>query len=434
MTDALASVIDWLDERRAASNLSVRRVALEDCRSWSLDGGELRHSSGRYFQVVGARVSTGAYAGWCRPMIRQHEVGLLSFLVVERDGRAEWLVQAKTEPGNVGGTQLAPTVQATASNQERVHGGAATRFLDLFTGQAGGARHRVRSDLLASEQGTRFLGKRNRNMVVSIDPADAPPGEDAWRWVGAAAIRQLLARDFMVNADARSVIAAGPWSLLADASDPFATRASSRGFRGRLRRSYESGADTVPVLQELAARRAVAAPLVEELALAWEDGWLIEGCPEPMGDGLALFAVDVADREVSLWCQPLLTSRATEGCDLHTQVRGGVLRALFRFIAEPGLRNLVELGPTVQTDRGVTHGAPPGDASAIRLNVLQSDEGSRFLDCVVRYRIIEIRSGDAVTPPDGVWLSLSEIEALAAMSGVFSNEARSCISLLLSLA
>jgi len=433
--DSVPPALEWLEQRRIASRLAVRPVSLSECRGWLLADGELRHRTGRYFQVVGARGSNGEYVGWRRPMVRQDEIGLLGYVVTPRDGSIEWLVQAKTEPGNISGTQLAPTVQATESNQDRVHGGSPVRHLELFAGaDEGVAGPRTLSDLLASEQGTRFLGKRNRNSIIMVDAPTAPPAEGAWRWLDRAVVRHLLARDFVVNTDARSVVASGPWSVLADDSHPFAALAGRKGFRGRLLPSYETPATIDAVLQELATRRATAEPMVQEIPLTWAGGRRIESRDRAADDELTLVEVEVADREIESWCQPLLADGWTERCDLYAQVRHGIMRFLFRFTAEPGLRNLVELGPTVQTHPGRESGFARARSGATRLSVLQSDEGGRFFKCVVRYRVVEFGPDSRVDDHDGVWLTLSQVEALAAMSGVFTNEARSLISLLLSLA
>ena len=89
----------------------------------------------------------------------------MEFLLQHRNGVPHVLVQAKVEPGNIGYAQLAPTVQATQSNYERVHGSQETPFLDWFLGQRQDA---VLDDCLQSEQGSRFLGKFNRNMAVRV--------------------------------------------------------------------------------------------------------------------------------------------------------------------------------------------------------------------------------------------------------------------------
>jgi oxidase EvaA len=433
-SDGVASAITWLRDRRMQSDLVVRRVDLARCDGWSLVGGELRHDSGRYFQLVAIReleARTGSRPER-RTMIRQLEVGTLGFLVRERAGTAEWLVQAKTEPGNVRGTQLAPTVQATASNQDRVHGGASTRFVDWLLDTSSGV---TRSDLLASEQGWRFLGKQNRNVVVTTDPTTGPLDGDAWRWLDRATLRALLGRDFTVNTDARSVIATAPWSLLADDGTPFAAAARLGGFGQRLGRSYEEPPYIDPVLQELVHRRADAATELEQVPLTLEGA----GVEWAARRDVACVRVDVADREVAAWCQPLLESQDVERIDLHAQVRQGVLCFYFRYTTEPGLSHRVELGPSVQTDDGRTFGPAPTHGGVTRLRVLQSDEGGRFLTSVADYRIIELpeQADDTrrvPTSPDGIWLSLSEVEALARLPATFTNEARSLVSLLLTQA
>ena len=367
-----------------------------------------------------------------RTMIRNWRWERSGFSSASEPGSVEWLVQAKTEPGNVRGTQLAPTVQATASNQDRVHGGASTRFLDWFRDAPNGI---TRSDLLASEQGWRFLGKQNRNVVVTTDPRTGPADGDAWRWLDRATVRTLLGLDFTVNTDARSVIATAPWSLLAADGTPFSAAARLGGFGRRLRRSYEEPPCIDPVLQELVHRRAGAATDLEQVPLTLEGA----GAERAARRDVACVRVDVADREVTAWCQPLLESQDVERIDLHAQVRQGVLRFYFRYAMEPGLSHRVELGPSVQTDDGRTFGTAPAPGGVTRLRVLQSDEGGRFLSSVADYRIIELpeQADDTrrdPTGPDGVWLSLSEVEALARLPATFTNEARSLVSLLLTRA
>lgn len=423
MTTAVEALGAWLEQRRAASQLRVDHVTLADCAEWTLET-ELRHSSGRFFSVVGAEVSAGPYAGWRQPLLHQPDVGLLGFLVRRGADGIEWLVQAKTEPGNVGGTQAAPTVQATQSNYERVHGGAATRYLEDFTQ----GRHPI-ADVTASEQGTRFLHKRNRNVVAAArDGLEVGP---AWRWVPSAELRRGLVTDFVINTDARSVLVCAPWDLLADGT-PFG-RVSAGGFRGRLARSHAATSNAGAVIAELERRRAgrldiTTVPLTE---LA---GWTVDewGIQRASGDGprVLYVSVEAADREVASWCQPLLAATDEALCELWCTVANGVLQFLFRYSPEPGLSCGVELAPTVQSDV-VQERLPVPAGATVRLAATQSDEGGRFYRSVCRYRVVEVDS--AQTPEDGIWLTLGDIAALARSAGTFTNESRSVISLLLSM-
>ena len=166
-TDAIrsAGVREWLADRARAIRCSVTRVPFAELDAWSFDPdtGNIVHDSGRFFTVAGIRVDDDHGLRASQPILNQPEIGILGLLTREFDGIRRYLVQAKMEPGNINTLQLAPTVQATRSNYMRVHGGRKTRFLEHFRG-AGRGRPVV--DVLQSEQGSWFLRKRNRNMVV----------------------------------------------------------------------------------------------------------------------------------------------------------------------------------------------------------------------------------------------------------------------------
>src|SRR5437870_252568 len=118
--------------------------------------------------------------------VDQRTVGTLGFLIRGR----ELLVHAKIEPGNVGFVQLAPTCQATESNARRMHGGAAPPFIDAFPRGAANALY----DVDQSEQGTRFLGKRNRNVLAAAARDVSLPRTH--RWMDVDEVLDLTRHDY----------------------------------------------------------------------------------------------------------------------------------------------------------------------------------------------------------------------------------------------
>ena len=87
------------------------------------------------------------------------------------------MMQAKIEPGNLNIVQLSPTLQATRSNYTRVHGGKSPNYLEYFNGERDVY---VLVDQLQSEQGARFLQKRNRNIIVEVDENEELPVKDGF--------------------------------------------------------------------------------------------------------------------------------------------------------------------------------------------------------------------------------------------------------------
>src|SRR5690606_38238630 len=114
---------------------------------------------------------------------------------------------AKFEPGNPVPLMVSPTVQATWSNYSGVHKGGRVAYVDRF---AAPGRGRVIVDVLHSEHGDWFYRKRNRNIIVEAGADDDVPVEDDFRRMSLGQINALMARDNVVNMDARTVLACLP--------------------------------------------------------------------------------------------------------------------------------------------------------------------------------------------------------------------------------
>jgi oxidase EvaA len=432
-----SAVERWLRRQEAAAGMVVEAASLAESPDWELAGGVIRRRDGAFFRIVGVRSALGADPTVHAPFIEQREVGILGFLLAVGTGETEILLQAKAEPGSVPTTQVAPTVQATVSNYQRRHGGKPTAHL---------------SSVLQSEQGTRFLAKYNRNMVVVVDPAHRPEPAASTRWFSLREVLDRLGDDFLVNTDARSVLASAPWALLANGGEPFARGVALGGFPALLAHSYAAPADgaehPVPdLLARLAEARRATASTVLRVPLADLEGWTVdtqgvrcEGAPHYVGH----FRVQAADREVASWDQPLYGSRAEGRCILLGSVRRGVLHFLFANRWEPGFAEGWQYGPTLQFDDGPgsarsVAAVPDEPALADRLprgdlvmHCRQSDEGGRFHRAISRYEIYCTET-DALLPDQSgfSWMTLRQVEALLAVPGAFSNEARTLVSMLL---
>lgn len=201
--------VNWWEERRKAHAYEVTVVGLEQLTGWRFDPdyGDRRHYTGNLFSVGGADVTTdfGGSPSWSQPILVQPEVGILGILATRIDGLPNYQMQAKIGPDNVNVLQFSPTVRATRSNYTGIHGGRPVPCLEYFvTPRPGG----VLFDTLQSEQGSWFLAKRNRNIIVEAD-ADVPVYSD-FRWCRMDEIEKLLHVDNLVNIDARTVLSGLP--------------------------------------------------------------------------------------------------------------------------------------------------------------------------------------------------------------------------------
>ena len=163
------SLRQWIEQRNHEVKVDVQLIPFTEMVGWHVaSDGSLRHDSGRFFSIQGIHVETdyGTKHIWDQPIINQPEIGYLGILTKEINGTLYFLMQAKIEPGNVNCVQISPTLQATKSNYTQVHKGKKPAYLDYFVNVK---PDHVLLDQLQSEQGARFLRKRNRNIIIKVD-------------------------------------------------------------------------------------------------------------------------------------------------------------------------------------------------------------------------------------------------------------------------
>jgi dTDP-4-dehydro-6-deoxy-alpha-D-glucopyranose 2,3-dehydratase len=427
-----AEFFAWLDERRAKQPQEVRRIPFHELSGWEFapDTGDLRHHSGRFFTVHGLRVRSdfGPVPEWEQPIIDQPEFGILGIAVREIDGVLHLLMQAKSEPGNVNGVQLSPTIQATKSNYSRVHGGSSVAYLEAFRRPAAGG---VIADVLQSEQGTWFLRKRNRNMVVEVGPEVSAAEDFCWLTLGQ--VNTLLTFENLVNMDSRTVLSCLPdWEAAADfpEAQPLHGDTELRSWLTRRRVEHEVFTERLPLRDVACWRR-------------WDDR--IE---HERGLYFQIIAVDVCSgrREVASWTQPLLRPSGTGIAGMLVRRVDGVLHALVRARVEPGLVDVAELSPTVLcTPENYAHlpaaARPPfldtlaeRSAQQTLFDVVLSEEGGRFHHAQCRYVISEV--AEDVLRPDQEefrWMSMEQLGALLKYSNQLNVQARTLVAALRSV-
>ena len=184
------SLRQWIEQRNREVQVDVKLIPFSEMTGWYVDeDGSLRHNSGRFFTIQGIHVETdyGTKHAWDQPIINQPEIGYLGILTKEINGTLYFLMQAKIEPGNVNCVQISPTLQATKSNYTQVHKGKKPAYLDYFVNVK---PENVLLDQLQSEQGARFLRKRNRNIIIKVDE-DVEVLPD-FRWMTLGQIKEFM--------------------------------------------------------------------------------------------------------------------------------------------------------------------------------------------------------------------------------------------------
>lgn len=420
-------IIAWIERRNREVEVRIDQIPFAKMKGWDFDlqMGNLCHQSGKFFSIVGVDVyaNMGREMRWTQPIINQPEVGYLGIICKEFDGEMRYLLQAKIEPGNVNCVQLSPTLQATRSNYMQVHGGKKPAYLDYFRN----ARpNQIVLDQLQSEQGARFLRKRNRNIIIRVDE-EIEAGED-FRWLTLEQIKTLMRRDNTVNMDARTVIS----GLQTDEGET----------------SVDAVHSIDDVLHRLSALKSRYELITDKIPLKDVKDWCVTDMeiarPDRRYFRVMGVNVTIANREVASWCQPLVQPMQEGLCVLFRKRINGVYHYLFQAKVECGNFDVVELAPTIQCLTGdyrqtpvesrprfVTEfldGTIPGKTI---YDVRQSEEGGRFYHEQNRNVVFEL-DDDAEIPEHErfIWLTMPQIKELLRFNNYLNIQVRSLIAAL----
>lgn len=438
-------VDEWVRMSCQNACLTAMLAPLEGLDGWrrEVQTGNICHATGRFFSVIGIRCRHRVdrhELKWDQPIIDQPETGILGILAKSIGGVMHFCLQAKEEPGNIGGVQLSPTVQATYSNYTGAHGGATPPFLEHFIAPAPG---RIIFARMQTEDGGRFLYKSNRNMIVDAGndfPLELP---DDFIWLTLRQIACLLQRNNIINACARSILS----SLVFSSSN-----VGSEGLAGG--DGPPSPAATCPegiwdTLQWLDDRRADNHMLARRIGLNELQEWVIDekgffSHREKRFFRITGMKITSAAREVGSWCQPIIENPAPGVIGLL--VRNGPLgiEILMQAKAEVGNKVTVQLGPTVQFTQGNY-----ADSAKLKKPFLfnefltpntywvihesrQAEEGARFYrECHI-HRVLMFPDGaDLPLPDDYRWLPLSHVLFLVHLGEQVNSCARSILTCLL---
>lgn len=434
----------WIIERNKEVEVNIERIPFSKMEGWHVDScGSLRHNSGKFFSIEGIHIETDyeIRSSWNQPIINQPEVGYLGLLTKEFDGVLYFLIQAKIEPGNVNCVQLSPTLQATKSNYKRIHKGKAPAYLEYFVN----ARpEQILLDQLQSEQGARFLRKRNRNIIIKIDE-DIPEKED-FRWMTLGQIKELMRYDNLVNMDTRTVLSglnAGDYitpldnlSLMSDYGCNILTSATTN-------HSLYSINQHISWLSNLKAKydlKVTSYPLKDMKEWQLSDNEIFR--PDREYFKIIGVHVTISNREVSSWCQPLVQPMQRGICAYIIKKINSVWHFLVQAKLECGNFDVLELAPTLQC---LTGNVP--DEQEIRpcfyneitnapkehvlYDVMQSEEGGRFYREQNRNMIVEVGDEFPIQVPQRyTWMTLEQIYQFLKFNNYLNIQSRSLIAAL----
>ncbi len=440
----LSDIIAWVEEKNSSLRVDISKNALSESGFWFYDTekGEIRNKNNSFFQIRGLQQYRDGELVLEQPILIQDEIGYLGIICKKIDGVLQFLMQAKIEPGNVNKIQISPTIQATKSNFTQKHGGKKPAYLDYFLD----ARpENILVDQIQSEQSSRFLGKRNRNIIIMVDEdIEVLPSH---RWMTLGTIKRLMKTDNLVNMDTRTVLSCIPYSRLPvseeekkQISEMFNDKALFRSMF-----SQPCHSDMVRVFRYINNYKMLHScenrivPLSEMASWEFKDSGITHQTGYPFR--VVFCDIEIEGREVTHWSQPLFEADGMAAFGLITAEIDGKLKFLVQAKPEAGCFDSIELAPTVQLEAAVPESEYSDmdrlffrlleNGAEVRNDVILSEEGGRFYHEQNRNIVLRASVEQIGALPDGYfWLDYATLNEMVQFNNVLNIQLRNLLSLL----
>lgn len=436
-------ITDWIHEKNNNLKVDITKSSLSDSPTWFYDPekGEIRNQTNTFFQIRGLRQYQNGKLILEQPILIQDEIGYLGIICKEIDGVLQFLMQAKIEPGNVNKIQISPTIQATKSNFTQKHGGKKPAYLDYFLNAK---PENILVDQIQSEQSSRFLGKRNRNIIITVDEdIEVLPSH---RWMTLGAINQLMKIDNLVNMDTRTVLSCIPYcsAKLTDLEkceiyEMFSDKALFRSMFNDEKTDFSRVYRYINDYKMLHSRENEIVPLTELKNWNFTDEGIVHKTGYPFK--VIFCDIEIEGREVTHWSQPLFEATGMATFGMISADFDGITKFLVHAKPEAGCFDGIELAPTVQLEAAAPESEYcPMDklffellnsGAEIKNNVILSEEGGRFYHEQNKNIIIKVMPEQIRALSEGYfWLDYKTLNQMVQYNNVLNIQLRNLLSLL----
>ncbi len=436
---------NWVSEKNNNHKVSITKNALSDSSNWFYDEekGEIRNTNNSFFQIRGFRhYNDEGELVLEQPILIQDEIGYLGIICKEIDGVLKFLMQAKIEPGNVNKIQISPTIQATKSNFTQKHGGKRPAYIDYFLNAD---KHTIIFDQIQSEQSSRFMGKRNRNIMIKVDEDVEVLPSHMWMTLGQ--IKELMKIDNLVNMDTRTVLSCIPFSLF-KLNEEERDEVKSMFNDKALFESMFSEPDRnefVKIYRYTNNYRMLHSGRNEFVPLDKLESWNFTDNGITHKDKYAfkvIFAdIEIEGREVTHWTQPLFEAVGMATFGLISADFDGKTKFLVHALPEAGCFDGIELAPSVQLEAGTDETEYNEmtklffellkDEHNVKNNVILSEEGGRFYCEQNKNIVLKVDKDKIGELPEGYfWVDYSTLNHMIQYNNVLNIQLRNLLSLL----
>lgn len=389
----------WFKKQKKINQIFTNIIDLSNLKKWESNKINISHESGKFFKVVGIKIVSNFFKkNWDQPIIVQNELGILGIIKNKKDNK--YLLQAKVEPGNINKLQLSPSVQATKSNYNQVHGGKKVPYLKYFL------NNKKAKFINQTEQGFRYLNKFNSNVLVVVNKKFKI--QPNFFWFSLKDLLELIKRKNIINMDTLSVLSS---HIKQDTKDyPLNSNKVLKSWIIKHDKKYYLKSKIIPLVNL--------------------KNWIYnsKNIIHKKNKHFSIIGVNniTNKREIDQWYQPIIKGKDKAFFGFLIKKFHNTDHYLCRYILKPGLKKSA-LTCTVNTS-DINNYNKDNNLSYFQKNIIKniffnkeykkdtlfdnvlSDEGGRFYHCQIRYKAIFLNEYSKINIPlTYFWVSQNQM-------------------------
>ena len=368
-----------------------KSITFRNCTKWSF-GSTIEHETKNFFKIAGFNIKTNypKIYKYSQPLIIQNEIGYLVIFKYASKLKNFYLFQLKFEPGNKNYLQLSPSIQATKSNYTRIHNGKKTRFLKYLKN-----KKLIKLNSSQPEQGTRYINKLNKNMIIQLNKKIKIPKN--YIWLSKQDIIVLSKINNMLNMDTLSILSCF-------------LKKEIEGFK------INNDKAILKIYNNFKNKFYCKLEIVSLLNL---NDWIytknfISDLKKKFFKIVSL-KIKTNIREVRGWCQPIISDHFKSLNVLFFKIENSVKFYLCKIIIEPGYQTPVFTCTVMKknfTKKNYNIIGLDKKQYTIKkkiIDVTNSDEGGRFLNNQSKNIACEIKEIKNMQKQNYVWISYNQM-------------------------
>lgn len=404
----------YLQETIDRSEFRLQKVKLADQNEWSIKDGALSHFSNGFFHVAGVR---NRRSNEEHLVLYQPQSALTGLILCKHEQEVYLLLQARVEPGLVNVGQYGPSIQSTAANYLRAHGGKETSYVELFRNYSPVANplgNNIQFDL-----GRRYFQKHKTLSYVEVPQLIET--EENMIWVPLRILAGELASANFINPDLRSLLSVFDW-------DRYLCPESKAEPERRLGEEKR-----FPFLANELGNDEWQLIALDQLQ-GWEIGPYGVRDDSHSGIWVDMFQVSSFTREVTEWVQPLMCC-ANDGLVVQLlRFKHGRYEFLITTAKEFGITGQWTALPsfTIYPGDNTRQLTQLFDQPSLRSSTILSEEGGRFFKNESIYRVLLVED-DFEIGEQQQWVTAEALKTILQSSSRASLQLRCSASLVLDL-